>query len=87
MAHSQVADGGVGPLLQIVGANMFNKLSWTTNKEWCFRFGVVLGANNSSPYEISVLQRASNLNINVRMDSMEGVVAKVWLDDCNIDSE
>jgi hypothetical protein len=49
MARPQVEDGGDGLQIWRAAANILNKKSRTTDKEWFSRLGVGHGANNSSP--------------------------------------
>jgi hypothetical protein len=49
MAHPRVADGGQGPLIRWIAANILNKQSRTADKEQSSRLGAGRGANNSSP--------------------------------------
>jgi hypothetical protein len=45
----QVANGGNGPPIWRVAANILNKQSLTDNKGWSSSLGVGCGAKNSSP--------------------------------------
>jgi hypothetical protein len=56
MARPQVADGGDGLQIWRVAANILNKQSQEIDKGWSSSLGVVRGANNSSPYKISLLR-------------------------------
>jgi hypothetical protein len=63
MARRQVTDGGDGLQMWRVAANILNKQSRTADKRWSSSLGVGHGANNFSPYKISLLsQRASDLD-------------------------
>jgi hypothetical protein len=59
IARPQVADGGDGLQIWRVAANILNKQSRTADKGWSSSLGVGRGANNSSPYKISLLRICS----------------------------
>jgi len=48
MACPQVVDRGYSLQIWKVAVNILNKQSWTANKRWSSKQGVVQGANNSS---------------------------------------
>jgi hypothetical protein len=57
MAGPRVADGGEGPQMCRVAANILNKQSQTADKWWSYSLGVDRGANNSSPEKESYVLR------------------------------
>jgi hypothetical protein len=67
MARPQVADGGDGLQIWRVAANISNKQSRTADKGWSFSLGVGRGANNSSPYKISFLQRSHEVSESLKV--------------------
>jgi len=49
MAGHLLADGRDGLQLWRVAVTVLNKQSWTADKRWYYRLGVVWGTKNSSP--------------------------------------
>jgi hypothetical protein len=48
-----------GLQIWMVAANISNKRSRAADKGWSFSFGVERGANNSSPYNLTMLRNIS----------------------------
>jgi hypothetical protein len=57
IARPQVAYRRDGLQIWRVAANILNKESRTADMEWASSFWVGCGANNSSPYKVSLLQK------------------------------
>jgi hypothetical protein len=79
MAHPQVADEGDSLKFWRVAANILNKQSRTADEGWSSSFGVWRGANNSSPYKISLLRKTTRSLGRGRITWINDLSERKWM--------